>query len=72
MGSALPVQLPLMSASLCLELDCNTIFDASVRPGCPRCGGRESYALAAWLDRSAAGRKRAGRDAPRLLAWRAA
>ena len=44
----------LSSAVLCLELDCNMVFDRSARERCPRCGGAESYPLAAWLDREGA------------------
>jgi hypothetical protein len=41
----------LSAAALCLELDCNTVFDRSAGERCPRCGGAESYPLAVWLDR---------------------
>jgi|RhiMetdeSRZDD1v2_1073273.scaffolds.fasta_scaffold52279_2 Zn-finger nucleic acid-binding protein len=41
----------LDAAALCLELDCNTVFDRSAVDRCPRCGGAESYPLAVWLDR---------------------
>ena len=41
----------LSAAALCLELDCNTVFDRSAAERCPRCGGAESYPLALWLDR---------------------
>jgi len=41
----------LSSAALCLELDCNTVFDGSMGAPCPRCGSLMSYPLAAWLDR---------------------
>lgn len=46
--------IELSAAVLCLELDCNTVFDRSAREQCPRCGGTESYPLAAWLDRERA------------------
>src|SRR5207244_3414676 len=39
----------LVSAALCVELDCNTVFDASRGAMCPRCGNAVSYPLAAWL-----------------------
>ena len=45
----------LASATLCLELDCNTVFDQSAAESCPTCGSAASYPLAAWLNR--------GRDA---------
>ncbi|PYN38209.1 MAG: hypothetical protein DME01_01440 [Candidatus Rokuibacteriota bacterium] len=41
----------LASAALCLELDCNTVFDGSAGAPCPRCGSVMSHPLAAWLDR---------------------
>ena len=43
----------LISAALCLELDCSTVFDGSAAAPCPRCGSVMSYPLAAWLDRGA-------------------
>ena len=47
--------IELASATLCLELDCNTVFDRSAAESCPTCGSTASYPLAAWLNR--------GRDA---------
>ena len=47
--------IKLASATLCLELDCNTVFDRSAAESCPTCGSTASYPLAAWLNR--------GRDA---------
>ena len=44
-------RIDLRSAKLCIELDCNTIFDASMYRHCPTCGGVESYPLEAWLNR---------------------
>jgi hypothetical protein len=41
----------LGAAVLCLEPDCNTVFDRSAVDRCPRCGSAESYPLAVWLDR---------------------
>ena len=43
----------LTSAALCLELDCNTVFDGSAGAPCPRCGSVVAYPLSAWLDRGA-------------------
>jgi hypothetical protein len=34
-----------------MELDCNTIFDASVYRECPTCGSIEFYPLESWLNR---------------------
>jgi hypothetical protein len=41
----------LRVASLCLELDCNTIFDSVRHRECPTCGSAEAYPLEAWLNR---------------------
>jgi hypothetical protein len=41
----------LRGASLCLELDCNTIFDSARYRECPTCGSAEAYPLEAWLNR---------------------
>jgi hypothetical protein len=52
----------LRSAALCVELDCNTVFDRTANRYCPRCGSAECYPLALWLDRnrrSADGERRA-------------
>jgi hypothetical protein len=63
----------LLSAALCVELDCNTVFDASAGAPCPRCGNAVSYPLAAWLDRGAHAGVRAGATGPvRALAVSAA
>lgn len=44
-------RIDLRSAKLCVELDCNTIFDASMYRHCPTCGDVESYPLETWLNR---------------------
>jgi hypothetical protein len=54
----------LVSAVLCLELDCNTVFDGSAGAPCPRCGSVMSYPLAAWIDRGARTRVRPGTARP--------
>jgi hypothetical protein len=54
----------LVSAALCVELDCNPVFDASAGAPCPRCGNAVSYPLAAWLDRGAHAGARAGATGP--------
>lgn len=41
----------LRVARLCLELDCNTIFDSARNRECPTCGGAETYPLETWLNR---------------------
>ena len=43
----------LMSVALYLELDCNSMFDATAGAPCPRCGSVMSNPLAAWLNRGA-------------------
>ena len=54
----------LVSAALCVELDCNTVFDASAGAPCPRCGNAVSYPRAAWLDRGAHAGARTGSTRP--------
>ena len=41
----------LRVARLCLELDCNTIFDSARNRECPTCGSAEAYPLETWLNR---------------------
>ena len=41
----------LREARLCLELDCNTIFDSARNRECPTCGSAETYPLETWLNR---------------------
>ncbi|HET8533888.1 MAG TPA: hypothetical protein VFO08_22245 [Methylomirabilota bacterium] len=45
-------RIELRYAKLCMELDCNTIFDAGMYRHCPTCGSSEVYPLEAWLNRS--------------------
>ena len=54
----------LVSAVLCLELDCNAVFDGSEGAPCPRCGSGVSYPLATWLDRGAGSTARPGSTRP--------
>jgi Zn-finger nucleic acid-binding protein len=58
----------LDAAALCLELDCNTVFDRSIVDRCPRCGGAESYPLAVWLDRGHDDRRHPRPALARLIA----
>jgi len=44
-------RIDLGAAKLCMELDCNTIFDASMFRHCPTCGSAEYFPLDAWLNR---------------------
>jgi hypothetical protein len=46
-----PFRTDLRSASLCIELDCNTIFDSTRHRDCPTCGSAECYPLETWLNR---------------------
>jgi hypothetical protein len=46
-----PFRIDLRSATLCMELDCNTIFDAGRHQDCPTCGSAEAYPLETWLNR---------------------
>lgn len=60
-----PRYASLNALSLCLDLDCNTVFPTmepvpgvyqGARPGaCPACGGQGAMPLAVWLDRSSGG-----------------
>jgi hypothetical protein len=47
-------RMDLRSAELCMELDCNTIFDAGMYRHCPTCGSVEAYPLETWLNRERA------------------
>lgn len=44
-------RIDLRFAKLCMELDCNTVFDSAVFRHCPTCGSVEFYPLEAWLNR---------------------
>ena len=54
----------LVSAVLCLELDCNAVYDGSAGEPCPLCGSEVSYPLAAWLNRRARASARASSSGP--------
>ena len=45
-----PFRIELRSARLCIELDCNTIFDAGRDQDCPACGSAVAYPLETWLN----------------------
>ena len=64
MGQRPAFNVELGSAALCLELDCNTVFDGSMGAPCPRCGSVMSHPLAAWLDRGAHAGARPGWTRP--------
>lgn len=44
-------RIELRNAKLCMELDCNTIFDAGMHRQCPTCASAEFYPLESWLNR---------------------
>lgn len=46
-----PFRMDLRHAKLCMELDCNTVFDASMYRDCPACSSAEFYPLESWLNR---------------------
>ena len=72
MRSDRPSGMLLARASLCLELDCNTVFDSSASSLCPGCGSGGSYPLADWLNRGGIKQELARRASPRLIVPRAA
>jgi hypothetical protein len=53
-----------VSAVLCLELDCNAVYDGASAEPCPLCGSVVSYPLAAWLNRRARASARLGSSGP--------
>lgn len=46
-----PFRMDLRHAKLCMELDCNTVFDANMYQDCPACSSAEFYPLESWLNR---------------------
>ena len=72
MKTVRPSGMLLARASLCLDLDCNTVFDSSVSTLCPGCGSGASYRLASWLNRGGIEQELARRASPRLIVPRAA
>jgi hypothetical protein len=44
-------RIELRNAKLCMELDCNTVFDAVTYRHCPTCSSAEFYPLESWLNR---------------------
>jgi hypothetical protein len=44
-------RVDLRAAKLCMEFDCNTIFDGAGFRHCPTCGSYESYPVESWLNR---------------------
>ncbi len=47
-------RVDLRSAVLCIELECNTVFDGAMSRHCPSCGSSTCYPLSIWLDRATA------------------
>ena len=58
-------RIDLRAAKLCMELDCNTIFDSAMSRHCPNCSSVESYPLEVWLNRERSKRVPAAADAVR-------
>jgi hypothetical protein len=50
------LRIDLRYAKLCIELDCNTVFDSAMFRHCPTCGSVEFYPLESWLNRERADR----------------
>ena len=69
MRSDHPFGILLARASLCLDLDCNTVFDSSISARCPGCGSGEFFPLAGWLNVNTTRQEPA---TPRLIVPRAA
>jgi hypothetical protein len=46
-----PFRMDLRYAKLCMELDCNTVFDASMYRHCPACSSGEFYPIESWINR---------------------
>lgn len=44
-------RIDLRFAKLCMELECNTVFDSAMFRHCPTCGSVEFYPLESWLNR---------------------
>jgi hypothetical protein len=44
-------RIDLRSATICMELDCSTVFDTGMYRHCPTCGSVETYPLETWLNR---------------------
>lgn len=61
-----PFRIQLRSAKLCMELDCDTVFDSKVYTHCPTCGSLEFYPLEVWLNRERGRRARHGDLAGRI------
>ena len=68
-----PFRIDLRAAKLCMELDCNTVFDAGLYRQCPTCGSVEFYPLESWLNRDREQKHQSGasisafRSGPRAL-----
>jgi len=65
-------RIDLRFAKLCMELDCNTVFDSARFRHCPTCGSIEFYPLESWLNRERSEKVTAGLpNLPNLSADRA-
>ena len=50
-------RIELRNAKLCMELDCNTVFDAVMHRHSPTCSSTEFYPLESWLNRDRSERR---------------
>ena len=57
-------RIDLRFATLCMELDCNTVFDSALFRHCPTCGSVEFYPLESWLNRERSHKAPAAVGAP--------
>jgi len=69
MWSDRSVGILLAKASLCLDLNCNTVFDSSISARCPACASAEFFPLSGWLNPHPTRREAA---TPRLVVSQAA
>ena len=60
-------RIELRFAKLCMELDCNTVFDSALFRHCPTCGSVEFYPLESWLNRERAQKAPVVYDADRAV-----
>jgi hypothetical protein len=60
-------RIELRFAKLCMELDCNTVFDSARFRHCPTCGSVEFYPLESWLNRERAHKASVVYDADRAV-----
>ena len=47
---SLSVHIPLSEAGLCVKLKCGAVFNAAHDEACPKCGSRQVFLLASWVE----------------------